>query len=263
MLRMTMSSSFSKTICILIALMGNIQNVFSQNTVLIDTTKEKTIANQKFNYKPLLVPSALIGYGIVGLGNNKIKQLNIDIRDKILENGGQTTKVDNYLQYIPALSVYALNNLGIKGKNNLKERTVILGTSMLMVFGSVSILKKMTKVERPDGSNTQSFPSRHTALAFAGAEFLYQEYKEQSVWYGVSGYVVASATGVLRMYNNKHWFTDVVAGAGFGILSTKAAYWLAPTINKHLLKNKSNKTGVLFTPYYNGKTTGAVVVFGF
>jgi membrane-associated phospholipid phosphatase len=36
------------------------------------------------------------------------------------------------------------------------------------------------------------------------------------------------------MYNNKHYFSDVIAGAGIGILTTKAAYW----INNKLFKNK-------------------------
>jgi membrane-associated phospholipid phosphatase len=53
------------------------------------------------------------------------------------------------------------------------------------------------------------------------AEFMHQEYKDQSVWYSIAGYTAATATGVLRMYNVRHWFSDVVAGAGIGILGTK------------------------------------------
>ena len=41
-----------------------------------------------------------------------------------------------------------------------------------------------------------------------------------------------------QWYNNRHWFTDVVAGAGIGILSAKAGYWLYPTINKLLASKK-------------------------
>ena len=38
------------------------------------------------------------------------------------------------------------------------------------------------------------------------------------------------------MYNNRHWLTDVAAGAGIGILSTKIAYWLYPFLNSKLFK---------------------------
>ena len=79
---------------------------------------------------------------------------------------------------------------------------------------SVFALKNITKVERPDGSSNNSFPSGHTATAFAGAECMYREYKDQSIWYGIEGYAVATATGLFRMYNDRHWLTDVVAGAG-------------------------------------------------
>jgi hypothetical protein len=41
-------------------------------------------------------------------------------------------------------------------------------------------------------------PFGHTANAFASAEFLWQEYKDVSIWYGISGYIIASGTGVLE-----------------------------------------------------------------
>jgi membrane-associated phospholipid phosphatase len=75
----------------------------------------------------------------------------------------------------------------------------------------------MTRIERPDGSSYNSSLG-HTANAFASAEFLWQEYKDVSIWYGISGYIIASGTGVLRIYNNRHWLTDVAAGAGIDFM---------------------------------------------
>ena len=97
-----------------------------------------------------------------------------------------------------------------------------------------------------------------------GAELLYQEYKNVSPWYGISGYVVAATTGVLRIQNNRHWLTDIAAGAGIGILSAKTAYWLFPVINKIFTKKEVNsKIKTAFLPYYDGKNTGFGLVSTF
>ena len=39
-----------------------------------------------------------------------------------------------------------------------------------------------------------------------------------SPWYAVGGYAVATFTGVMRVLNNRHWISDVLSGAGIGIL---------------------------------------------
>ena len=130
--------------------------------------------------------------------------------------------------------------MGIKGKHNFKDRTATFMLSTIISGITVQSIKAITRVRRPDGFGTNAFPSGHTATAFAGAEFLRQEYKDVSPWYGIAGYTAATATGILRMYNNKHWFRDVMAGAGFGILSTQVAYWLEPKIARVLFHKKAS-----------------------
>jgi membrane-associated phospholipid phosphatase len=162
-----------------------------------------------------------------------------NIRDIVRRDGDFRTPIDNYLQYVPGLAVYGLNAVGIKGRNNFRDRTIIYLTSNLLMSLSVESIKSISKVPRPEGFGKNAFPSGHTATAFVGAEFLRQEYKDVSRWYGVAGYAMATTTGILRMYNNMHWFRDVMAGAGIGILSTRAAYWLEPIIARKLCHKKT------------------------
>ena len=211
--------------------------------------------NIKLNYKSVIIPSVFIAYGLIGIDNDALKRLNYDIQEELNGRIDNNLKIDNVSQFVPSLSVYGLNAIGIKGKNNFKDRTIILGTASLIMGSTATTMKKLTTIERPDSSNKLSFPSGSTAIAFMGAEFLYQEYKEVSIWYGISGYLVATGTGFLRLHNNKHWFTDVVTGAGIGILSTKIAYWIHPLVKKTLFKDKKEISGLVM-PFHNGKEYG-------
>jgi len=227
-------------------------NVFGQNTKTDSLQNKKNVA---FKYEALIIPTVLIGYGIVGIESDGLKFLNSGIKEEINEHIDKKFTIDDISQYVPFLSVYGLNAIGVKGKNNFKDRTIILGTAYLIMGGTSIGLKKLTAIERPDGSGKNSFPSGHTATAFMGAEFLYQEYKDVSIWYGISGYLVATGTGFFRMYNDRHWLTDVVAGAGIGILSTKIAYWIHPLLKNTIFKDKENMNGIVM-PFYNGNEYG-------
>jgi len=221
-----------------------------------DSLNNTKTENLKFKYKQLIIPTALMAYGIIGIESDGLKDWNLGIREEVTENIDKKITIDDFSQYAPAISVYALNLGGIKGKNNFRDRSIILGTSYLLMGTSVYALKNITKIERPDGSGFNSFPSGHTATAFAGAEFLWQEYKDVSIWYGISGYLVATGTGFFRIYNNKHWLTDVAMGAGIGILSTKIAYWIFPYIDNHIFKSKKNIRSAMVAPFYNGNQMG-------
>ena len=221
---------------------------------LADTT-------HKFTYPQLIIPAALIGVGVSGLGSDWLKFQNQEIRNELKETIDDKITIDDFSQYVPLLAVYGLNLSGVKGLHNFRDRTTILATSYLIMGVTVNSLKHLTHEERPDGSSFDSFPSGHTATAFMGAEFLWQEYKQTSPWIGVAGYAVAAGTGAFRIYNNRHWLTDVLAGGGIGILSTKIAYWVYPSIQKRLYrKSKSKKNNVfsnaLAVPYYNGESAG-------
>jgi membrane-associated phospholipid phosphatase len=201
----------------------------------------------------LLLPSVLVGYGVASLEMKPLRQLNHHVREEVyLENTHKNVSLDNYLQYAPGLMVYGLNMAGIKGLNNFRDRTIIFGMANLIMGSTVSLTKHFTKEWRPDGSNTLSFPSGHTATAFAAAEFMRREYRHLSPWYGVAGYAIAATTGYLRIYNNKHWLGDVAAGAGVGILSTDIAYRLYPAIRKIFTKKQGTASSFILPTYQQG-----------
>lgn len=207
----------------------------------------------KFKPKALIIPVTLIGFGLIGLESHTIKSVNSGTKSELAEHIDEKASLDDFSQYSPFVSVYVLNVAGIEGKHNFKDRTIILGTAYILMGATVNIIKNSSNEVRPDGTSNNSFPSGHTATAFMGAEFLYQEYKDVSVWYGVTGYAVAAGTGFFRMYNDRHWLTDVVAGAGIGMLSTKMAYWLHPFLKRTIFKGNSNTTGMILPFYSEGK----------
>lgn len=224
--------------------------------LLNDTIKVDKVKQLKFNYKKLIIPAVLIGYGAIGLRNDQLELFNNSIREEVKEDIDKKITIDDFTQYVPFTATFGLEAFGVHGKNNLKDKAIVGATAALIMSATVFGLKKVTHVERPDNTSFNSFPSGHTANSFMGAELLYQEYKDKSIWYGISGYAVATGTGLFRIYNNRHWLTDVVAGAGIGILSTKTAYWLYPTINKIFKSKKDTKIKTVYVPYYDGKTVG-------
>lgn len=187
------------------------------------------------------VPIFLILLGSIGTGSDWMGEENRRIRDELQANVSSHVTIDNYSQFAPLVAVYALDAFQIAHRCNLGEQIIVTTISIAMQESSVTFLKNTTHVQRPDLSAHNSFPSGHTTMAFVGAELLYQEYGATSSWIGIIGYLIAACTGFLRMYNNRHWLTDVVAGAGLGILIVRFAYWLLPRIMKKIREMKSQK----------------------
>jgi len=140
------------------------------------------------------------------------------------------TNVDDYIQYAPVAILYASDMFGGKHKNNVFNQTKYLVISELTTSLITGSLKRLTHSTRPNG-NPLAFPSGHTSQAFTGATVLYQETKDYCLPLAYSGYLFSTATGILRVTNNKHWVSDVLAGAGIGILVTNLVYYFEPLKN--------------------------------
>jgi len=63
-----------------------------------------------------------------------------------------------------------------------------------------------------------SFPSGHSTAAFSLATVFAMEYSK-TVWVPVLAYTLASGTAISRLYNNKHWASDIVIGSALGFVT--------------------------------------------
>ena len=150
------------------------------------------------------------------------------------------TGIDDYTQFFGPAMVVGLKLGGYEGRSDWPRLLASAGMSYVIMAGLVNGIKYGAKEMRPDGSTANSWPSGHTATAFVGATLLHKEYGlTRSPWWSVAGYGMATATGVMRVLNNRHWISDVMSGAGIGIMSTELGYALGDLMfkQKGLLRN--------------------------
>jgi membrane-associated phospholipid phosphatase len=189
----------------------------------------------------IVIPATAITYGLVALHKNAVRTLNVSTAHEIEEDdGGFHTRLDSYLQFGPATVVIGLNIAGVRGEHDFTDELCIYALSSIITAASVWSVKNITHEQRPDHSSFNSFPSGHAATAFASAEWLREEYPA-SPWAAATGYAAAATTAALRVYNNRHWVSDVIAGAAFGFLSTRMAYALNPWMERHILKARRGR----------------------
>lgn len=140
---------------------------------------------------------------------------------------------DDYLQYSPGVLMLGLKAAGVEGRSSWGRMLASDAIAAGIMAITVNSLKQTIHKVRPDQSNNHSFPSGHTATAFMLATMLHKEYGlTRSPLYSIAGYSLATATALSRQLNNKHWFSDVLTGAGIGILSTEVGYYIADLIFK-------------------------------
>ncbi|MBN2635019.1 MAG: phosphatase PAP2 family protein [Prolixibacteraceae bacterium] len=211
-------------------------------------------SDNKRGIKPFFAPTLLIATGTTFHFSTDIKY---NFQNWTRNNFSYSGSVDDYLQYAPLAAVYSLNLFGIQGENNFGNRTAIALKSILLNDFIVSHFKRWTGSQRPNGG-MRSFPSGHTSVAFALAHFMHHEYRDRSIWYSIGAYTTAATVGVLRIAQDAHWISDVLAGAGFGMLSTELVYLT------HLYKwdNEHIKNFDIF-PFRVGNQKGITLIYNF
>lgn len=187
-----------------------------------------------------ILPTTLISYGVLAQFVPALDDFDLSIREGFSSFNQNKCKVDDYIQYLPTLAFAGLGTLGVETDYKFVDRLCIGAIAYTITGGVVLTTKQLTGIQRPDGSANNSFPSGHTALSFVGADLVYQTYKDSSPIYGIAAYACATTVGFLRMYNNRHWFSDVVCGAGVGILASRVSFWAFNKI-KQCFNNRNNK----------------------
>lgn len=210
-------------------------------------------------FRRTILPATLLTLAV--LGTEKIDVLETDeaLREEMQEHVRIHTSIDDQLRHVPAYASIGLSLLGVKGRHNTLNQALLFGLTYTINNALTSNLKQLTHVTRPQGNSFDSFPSQHTSAAFSAATLLHKEYGGRSVWYSVGGYTVATVTGGLRIAKDNHWLSDVMAGAGIGMLSTELAYWVYPWLHRQLLRGLGDRT-VIIPMYLNGGVGATAVV---
>ena len=193
-------------------------------------------------------------------------------------NTGLSTVSKYVTQFGGAYEGYTLGALGAYGFifNNKKMQTTTLLAAQSYITGAAVqyVLKFVTGRQRPlalsrnqgvgspvfrgpfvdlrDAEGVKlngSFPSGHTTVAFAAATVYAMEYRDKP-WVPLFAYSAASLIGFSRITENKHWATDVLAGAALGYLSGRLV-----VNNYHryarIRAEKKHRTSVSFALGYN------------
>ena len=184
-----------------------------------DTTKHY------FDTRAVISSGVLMGTGSLFTFVPGFNDVQVGLRNAIQADGHNKVTFDNVVQYAPLAAPPVLNICGLNSKNELWKMSLMEGGSYLFGGALLTLAKYGFSVERPDQRALNSFPSGHTFTAFVGAEVLRREYGKEYPWIAVAGYTVATFVAAMRLYNDRHWMGDVLAGAGLAVLSVNLVYW--------------------------------------
>ncbi|WP_244533812.1 phosphatase PAP2 family protein [Flavobacterium granuli] len=200
--------------------------------------------SRKLSYKSFIFPALLTTGGIVMINSD----LSNTIQDQSNHFFGKNFKTgtDNFLPFVPIAQIYMGPILGFKPKDNVLNQTIDIVVANSITLVVVEVTKNLVRYERPDHSNNFSFPSGHTAISFTTAALLYHQYRDSNLWYASSGFLFATATGILRIANNKHFAPDVITGAGIGLASGLLVSYYNPF--RTIKFGKNRKTSALVYP---------------
>lgn len=196
-------------------------------SVSASVSGQDTVARRPLSpaWEPL-AGAVLFSGGALATLRPELHNIEADIHDGLHLSDFPHTHLDNILLLVPMATPFVLNIAGLPSEHNLGQMALLAGTSSLIGLAVIESCKLFYGTGRPDGTTLNSFPSGHTFMAFTGAEILRREYGSEYPWIAVAGYGVATIVGLMRIWNDRHWFSDVVGGTGVALLSVSASYAL-------------------------------------
>lgn len=221
--------------------------------------KRMSVVDYTFKPVSLILPASLIAVGAVGTAIDGMNDFHLFSR----KDSVKQIKVDNYLEWGMLGWVFVCDLIG-KEKHNWVDQLFLVGLGEVINAGLVHGVKNIVNERRPDGT-PYSFPSGHTSNVFLGAHIAYKEFKDSNSWLAYSGYAVGVLVGASRLYNNRHWVADVVAGAGFGILSAELSYLIYFPIRNAIAKkiNLRSDKKLLVSPVVRQDGAGIYLSYQF
>lgn len=188
------------------------------DTGVQDSVSRMSVVEYKFKPKSLILPASLITVGAIGTAIDGMNDFHLFSR----KDSVKKIRIDDYMEWGMLGWVFVCDLMG-KEKHNWVDQLCLVVIAEGFNAAMTRTVKYTVGEIRPDGG-PHSFPSGHTANAFLGAHIAWKEFKDSSPVLAYSGYALATFVACSRLYNNRHWVADVVAGAGFGILSVELAY---------------------------------------
>ena len=215
---------------------------------------------RKFQPQQVIVPATLITVGAVAVGNRRLCEMKMDVRDAFQRARGSHHKANVEVWATLSAQIFTMA-LGPRPKHKFVDRMLVKATSYALLYTTMPIVRRCVYEPRPDGHGNHAFLSLKTANAFMAAE---QTRIERGWGWGLGMYGFAAGIGILQMYNDRAYINDVIAGMGAGILSVHASYWLLPLERRWLGldKRRSDRAAnLVFLPTFEPQTRTAGLVF--
>lgn len=173
---------------------------------------------------------------------------------------------ETYIQYLPLAATLGLKAFGVESRSSWARMAVSGAAGGAIMLAATQSMKHIISTRRPDNSDDHSFPSGHTATAFVTATILHREYGHIHPLVSIGGYATAAATGIMRIRKNRHWASDVAAGAGIGILATELGYCITDALFRNKGLDITGREDIIsnrgYKPSFVGIRTGFNVPLG-